>query len=233
MKRISSIIREYNIGVQTLIYFLLKKGYNGTLSLTTKISEPFLSLIDEEFKSELQIKEISRKIEKNKTAIEIQLDSLKSIPIGYTKRIKIDTGSNLTFQDLFGACFYGVKNIICIDPYLRKEYQYENLRLLIKMIKRFTSNSIQFQLLTCWDSKVNNSKEQIEKILEEIKTKFSNEFFDFIYSIEKPDLYHDRHIFIDNKYIIDLSRGLDIFQNFTDVQNVITKSCTIFITRLK
>lgn len=98
-------------------------------------------------------------------------------------------------------------------------------------MREFSINPINFNLTTCYDPKNTRSKKLIEINLEQFrKTHFS---INFNFSLEEDKYYHDRYINVDNKYLIDLTRGLDIFENYNNPYNTITKKCTVFITRIK
>jgi hypothetical protein len=230
MERLFSLIKKYNIGVDTLLDFLFNNGYEGNLSLTTKIDNQFSDLIDKEFYSDFQIKKLADTIEMPETENDRLYKEIKILRPNQTKRIPVDAGRQITYRNLFGACFWGCKEIHCIDPYIREDNQFQNVKQLITLIKEFTLNTITFNLTTCYDSKIDQSKNHIQKKLNEIKIDFPEEILNFAAMEDKH--YHDRHIYVDNKYIIDLTRGLDIFNNYHNQNNSISKNFTVFITRI-
>jgi ATP-dependent Lon protease len=233
MVRLSALLTKYNIGAQTLIDFLITNGYEGELSFSKKIDLKFVDLIHNEFELDKIEKEISNEVKFTKSFYDFHLEEIKRLPVGCSKRLSIEKGAKFTYRHLFGDCFWGAERIVCIDPYVRQAHQFQNLLLLIELILQLSSNPISFQLLTCFNRNDKITKKEIEKELKDLKEKVDNENFNFSYSIETSSLYHDRSIYVDNKYIIDLSRGLDIFQKFDNVDALINKPCTVFITRLK
>lgn len=231
MKRLSSLLVEYNIGAQTLIEFIISKGYTGPFKLSSKVGENVISEIDKVFTIEKQAKSSMKNIALTKSEEDKLYEAIKSLKLNETKRIQITKEMNLQYKSIFGPCFYGAKIIYCIDPYLRKSYQFKNLIYLLDIILEMSINKIDFSITTCYDKGKPESKDYIENELQNIQNNFSNENLSFTYQIENSTHFHDRHIFIDNKFIIDLSRGLDIFENLNASTPFINKNCTIFITK--
>lgn len=230
--RLTKLSVLYNVGIDNLVNFLIRNGYKGKIASSIIIEQKYIDLIDAEFNSDKKLKDLVKKQNQTKFG-DYKSDELKKIPKNYTKRIVVEGSQSLTYKELFGECFWGCKHIVCVDPYIRQTKQFKNLLNLISIIKQFSINKISFQLLTCFDKGNAQSQNTIEIELNKVKNKTEGEYFSFSYSIEKPDFYHDRYIYVDDKFIVDLSRGLDIFQSLKDADTVITKPSTIFITRLK
>ncbi len=231
--RLAKLSIIYNLGTDTLIDFLLRNGYEGQISTHAEIEESYIELIEKKFKSDRITKEFSKKQKATSIFKDYNYETLKKIPKNFSLRIKIDNNSSFTYKDIFGGCFWGCKNIVCIDPYIRQPKQFKNVFNLITIIKEFSINKINFQLLTCFDRSDMDNKSFIDKELNKIKSKVDDNDFLFSYTIEKPDFYHDRHIYVDDRFLVDLSRGLDIFQSLKDSNTIINKQSTFFITRLK
>ena len=60
--RISKIVKEFNIGIATLVDFLQKKGIDVEANPNAKISAEAYSLAAKEFGKELDLKEASKKV---------------------------------------------------------------------------------------------------------------------------------------------------------------------------
>lgn len=60
--RINKILKEFNIGLSTLVEFLNKKGYEVEANLGAKISQDAYELVQKEYAKDQQLKEQSRKI---------------------------------------------------------------------------------------------------------------------------------------------------------------------------
>lgn len=245
MKRVSEILKEYNISFDRLREFLYSKKGVNILSPATKLENNLIKIIDDAFRLDKDKKASSLNIYENSISLikNLTKSSLKEIPVGYSKRISIDRKSNLTLEKIFGDCFWGANQIICIDPYIRNEKQLSNLTSLINLTKRFSENEIDFQIITGYDEyNTDINYDDIVESLNKIKLLSENSLFKFSYTLENSKNLHDRSIQVDDKYIIDLSRGLDIFHKSIDFYDDFnlkpdyeakTKDTTIFITRLK
>jgi hypothetical protein len=229
MPRISKILIAYNLGVGTMYEFLLGNGYLGSLSLSTMIEEPFLSIIENAFGDSKATKEKANAIMLPE-ATERIVGKLSEVPVGFAKRIAVEADSRITYRDVFGECLWGAKNIKCVDPCIRKEHQFDNLVEFICLVRSFSINPVRFELITCSTSPL--EKTEIDIPLKNVQAAVKNLQIEFMYSVENIRCFHDRHIFVDNKFIIDLSRGLDVFQPNSKADQRISKACTIFITRL-
>ncbi len=62
-KRLNKVTREFNVGVSTIVDFLLSKGHEINSSPNTKISEELYELLEKEFSTESSIKKQSKKID--------------------------------------------------------------------------------------------------------------------------------------------------------------------------
>ena len=60
--RLSKVLRDFNIGLQTLAEFLKKKGYDEPLNPNSKISDEVYALVSKEFGKDQLIKEQSKKV---------------------------------------------------------------------------------------------------------------------------------------------------------------------------
>ena len=60
--RINKILKEFNIGLSTLVEFLNKKGYEVEANLGAKISQDAYELVQKEYAKDQQLKEQSKKI---------------------------------------------------------------------------------------------------------------------------------------------------------------------------
>ena len=60
--RINKVLKEFNIGMGTLVEFLAKKGFEVESNPNARISAEEYSLIEKEFKKEQIVKEESKKI---------------------------------------------------------------------------------------------------------------------------------------------------------------------------
>lgn len=80
-KRIGKIAQEFNVGINTIVDFLTKKGYNDEpLSVNSKVSDEAYELLEKEFKKDKTIKKESQQVNidlKNKPKKEtVTIDSV-------------------------------------------------------------------------------------------------------------------------------------------------------------
>ncbi|HNX79015.1 MAG TPA: hypothetical protein PKJ24_03990, partial [Prolixibacteraceae bacterium] len=54
--------KEFNVGIQTIVEFLHKKGYTVDSNPNTKISDEACHLLEKEYKSDVNLKRESEKI---------------------------------------------------------------------------------------------------------------------------------------------------------------------------
>lgn len=80
-KRLSKVAGEFNVGINTIVEFLHKKGFDIEFNPNTKVSEEMFSLLEKEYKSDLTIKKESEKLgyRKSKPKKEsISIEDIKS-----------------------------------------------------------------------------------------------------------------------------------------------------------
>lgn len=117
----------------------------------------------------------------------------------------------ISYQNLFADYIRSAKNVNIIDPYIRYPYQVDNLIEFIQMIKE---NSTAPEGLTI-TLHTQNDEEHIPEmidIFDEIQDELASYNIEFNYYF---DAVHDRSIDLDNGWKILLSRGLDIFEQYS------------------
>lgn len=112
MERLSSIIKKYNIGAETIIDFLQVNGFAGQLNLATKLDSKFIELIEKEFNSDKEDKIIANSRKLPETESDKIYNAIKAIGVNQTKRI-----SRYPYRSIFWCC----SEINCIDPYIREK----------------------------------------------------------------------------------------------------------------
>ena len=101
--RLNRVIKEFNIGLQTIVDFLTMKGYIVEATTNSKITEEQYELLCKEFKSDAVLKKLASKEKFSHTKID---DFLK-----YNK--PLDTEEKI--NNLFELCSYKFRNIINED----------------------------------------------------------------------------------------------------------------------
>ncbi|TAJ14828.1 translation initiation factor IF-2 [Marinilabiliaceae bacterium JC017] len=61
-KRLSKVAREFNVGISTIVEFLHKKGFQVEANPNTKVNEEMYSLLEKEYKSDLNVRKESEKL---------------------------------------------------------------------------------------------------------------------------------------------------------------------------
>lgn len=80
IKRLSKVARDFNVGISTIVEFLHKKGFNIDTNPNNKISDEAYSLLEKEYKSDINLKKESEKINLKShrgTKESISLDDVK------------------------------------------------------------------------------------------------------------------------------------------------------------
>ena len=63
--RLNKVAKDFNVGIQTIVDYLAKKGHQVEQNPNTKISEEQYELLSAAFQSERKVKEEADKIELN------------------------------------------------------------------------------------------------------------------------------------------------------------------------
>ncbi|MBO4452254.1 MAG: hypothetical protein J5770_07555 [Bacteroidaceae bacterium] len=140
--RISSVIKELNVGLQTILDFLSSKGYKMRISLNTKISDEQYELICKEFSSDANLKKKTTKKLLSRSILYDFLDEQKPL----------DTEDKI--DKLFELCYQIHKHIseeiftdilknteISLHSYLgRKKLDYEKSQIKLKIKKKKLAN---------------------------------------------------------------------------------------------
>lgn len=131
--------------------------------------------------------------------------------------------TGIDFERLFAKHIKGAKEILIVDPFIRKFHQARNMMDLLSVILKGKAreDEVIVKLRTARDDMDPNAQ---EKYLEQISDAYAPEGIAFTW--EFLDNLHDRWIDTDTGWHIIMGRGLDIFQPFDgrnafDIQNVV------------
>jgi translation initiation factor IF-2 len=83
IKRLSKVARDFNVGISTIVDFLHKKGFDIGSDPNSKISEEAFTLLEKEYKGDINLKKESEKINLKShrgTHETISLDDVKEAP---------------------------------------------------------------------------------------------------------------------------------------------------------
>ncbi len=131
------------------------------------------------------------------------------LPVLGPKHVYVQNNQRgISYRSLFGDYLRGAQEIVIIDPYILKPYQYDNLADLLLLILDM-NDDLEEELRVELHTSVNQNDPKMQNdIFEALKEEMAREGveFDFTY-----DAIHDRAILVDGKWAINLGRGLDIF----------------------
>ena len=146
--------------------------------------------------------------------------------------------TGIDFEMLFAKHIKGAKEILIVDPFIRKFHQARNMMELLSVVLKGKAreDEVVVKLRTAKDD-IDPSAQ--EKYLEQISNAYAPE--GIVFTWECLDNLHDRWIDTDTGWHIIMGRGLDIFQLFDgrnafDIQNVVPsrRQCKAFsVTYIK
>lgn len=79
-QRLSKLARELNVGIQTIVEFLHKKGFDIDSNPNTKVPEEVCHLLEKEFKSDISLKRESEQITLRQQRIKKEVVTIEDIP---------------------------------------------------------------------------------------------------------------------------------------------------------
>lgn len=126
------------------------------------------------------------------------------------KRLSFRLGqSGVSFGMLFAPYMEKANEIIVKDPYIRSSWQVRNfMEFATMLVEHRTVEGLKLKLITYEEEE--KTPELIDR-LDDIQDDLATYGIEFTYSFE---FFHDRSITTDDGWLIDLSRGLDIFEKF-------------------
>ena len=140
--------------------------------------------------------------------------------------------TGIDYEKLFAKHLKGAKEILIVDPFIRKFHQARNMMDLLSVILKGKAREDEVTV------KLRTAKDEFdpaaqEKYFEQIAEAYAPEGIAFIW--EYLDNLHDRWIDTDTGWHIIMGRGLDIFQQFDgrnafSIQNVVPsrRQCKAF-----
>ncbi|MBU1701759.1 MAG: DEAD/DEAH box helicase [Candidatus Eisenbacteria bacterium] len=143
-------------------------------------------------------------------AVPVTLEGLQAPELPSHEYVEIEDGRrDVGYGDLFQTYLKGVAWIRIVDPYIRAEYQFQNLIEFAEDAGLPAGCAIELQTMYALNERygVNGEAESRER-LERLKIRWNDEGVQFSYTFDP--LLHDRYIETEDWRII-LGRGLDIF----------------------
>lgn len=116
--------------------------------------------------------------------------------------------SGVSYIELFANYLKGAQQITIEDPYIRMPYQIRNLLELLGLIaqQKAMEEEVKIHLIT-WNTE-DRQPDSIDAF-DEIKESVADIGIEFTYEFKE---FHDRKISTDTNWVIQLSRGLDIYE---------------------
>ena len=100
------------------------------------------------------------------------------------------------------------------DPYLRQPYQIRNVHeILLQLIQHADAARLPKVVIETCASDEDEYRAKQEATLEQLQQSWGQFGIVIDWSIVEP--FHDRSITTDTGWVIDLGRGLDVYENFT------------------
>lgn len=112
-----------------------------------------------------------------------------------------------SYESLFGEYLVGVKRVVVEDPYIRLQHQIQNfVRFCELLVRQGTVKDIE--LITGYDDAIQKADiaEKLYDLSESLKDS------DIALKVDFNQRLHDRTIKLDNGWVIEIGRGLDIYQ---------------------
>ena len=188
----------------------------------------------------LRQKSGSRNVSGTSDKSELSTDSC----VNFVKPVEHDSGARegcmtvsenqtgIDYEKLFAKHLKGAKEILIVDPFIRKFHQARNMMDLLSVVlkNKAREDEVVVKLRTAKDE-IDHAAQ--EKYLEQIAEAYAPEGLTFRW--EYLDNLHDRWIDTDTGWHIIMGRGLDIFQQFDgrnafSIQNVVPsrRQCKAF-----
>jgi len=136
-------------------------------------------------------------------------------PVPVTKELEEKTiiiehnSQGYSYQNLFGPYLKTAKSIKVEDPYIIFDYQIRNFMDFITIIPT-SSEKKKLKLVTSAHDEVEYDK--LQSVFQQMTEDLDLKNIDFTYRIDNTGIIHDRYMELDNGWIIEMGRGLDIFQ---------------------
>lgn len=120
----------------------------------------------------------------------------------------------VSFEALFGAYLEGARRVRIVDPYARAFHQCRNVMEFVEVVLRHrdvSAQRVEVKLTTCPDER--DVSKQVD-YLQQIADAVAPMGIEFTWELDATGTLHARHVYIDDRWDIQLDRGLDIWQKF-------------------
>ena len=130
------------------------------------------------------------------------------------KRYKIEPSMGNSMPDILLPYLFDAAEIRIRDPYLRHPYQIRNVHeILLQLIQNADVAKLPRVVIETCASDEDDYRAKQEATFEQLQQSWGQFGIAIDWSI--VDYFHDRSIVTDTGWVIDLGRGLDVYENFS------------------
>ena len=130
------------------------------------------------------------------------------------KRYKIEPSMGNSMPDILLPYLFDAAEIRIRDPYLRKPHQIRNVHeILLQLIQNADVAKLPRVVIETCASDEDDYRAKQEATFEQLQQSWGQ--FGIIIDWSIVDYFHDRSIVTDTGWVIDLGRGLDVYENFS------------------
>lgn len=214
--------------VRRLLEFALegrKRVKNQLLKIDDTFEEVEFSFTDRESGQKREVETLE--VEEHRSAFKQTLEPLTSSAVAEVNtsvgaagppremtQVNIrENQTGISYERLFAPYLKGATEIVIYDPYVRYQYQVQNVFDFLLMLFRIKpeGEEIAVKLYTKYDY---GAEEESRARLNQLVTALEESGINFSFEFDTSEHFHDRCIEANSGWKISLSRGLDIFQGF-------------------
>ena len=132
----------------------------------------------------------------------------------FPKRFKIEPSMGHSMPDILLPYLFDAAEIRIRDPYLRQPYQIRNVHeILLQLIQHADAARLPRVVIENCASDEDVYRAKQEATFEQLQQSWGQ--FGIVIDWSIVDPFHDRSIVTDTGWVIDLGRGLDVYENFS------------------
>lgn len=179
---------------------------------------------DERASGQRGVGELSDGLPKSDVVVDGRGDSKSASPVfdrrallkarAIPKRYKIEPSMGHSMPDILLPYLFDAAEIRIRDPYLRQPYQIRNVHeILLQLIQHADAARLPRVVIETCASDEDAYRAKQEATFEQLQQSWGQ--FGIIVDWSIVDYFHDRSIVTDTGWVIDLGRGLDVYENFS------------------
>ena len=130
------------------------------------------------------------------------------------RRYKIEPSMGHSMPDILLPYLFDAAEIRIRDPYLRHPYQIRNVHeILLQLIQHADAARLPRVVIETCASDEDDYRAKQEATFEQLQQSWGQ--FGIVIDWSIVDYFHDRSIVTDTGWVIDLGRGMDVYENFS------------------